>query len=128
MSEFKQYSAYKDSGVEWLGEVPAHWVIKRIKWEIFAQSGTDQKYEGGLFPLFGANGVIGETNTASIQGPCVLIGRVGSAGEINFISQPAGVSDNALIVSNYVFNAPRYDFYLFHSIDIKSSVSKNAQP
>lgn len=127
-SRFPKYPEYKDSGVEWLGAVPTHWVVKKLKREIIAQSGTDQKYDGGDFPLFGANGVIGETNTASIQSACVLIGRVGSAGEINFISQTAGVSDNALIVSNQIFNAPRYDFYLFHAIDIKSSVSKNAQP
>ena len=30
---FKPYPAYKDSGVEWLGEIPAHWeslALKRI--------------------------------------------------------------------------------------------------
>ena len=27
----ERYAAYKDSGVEWLGEVPAHWEIKRLK-------------------------------------------------------------------------------------------------
>ena len=27
----KRYDAYKDSGVEWLGEVPEHWGVKRIK-------------------------------------------------------------------------------------------------
>ena len=26
---FKPYPAYKDSGVEWLGEIPAHWEVKR---------------------------------------------------------------------------------------------------
>lgn len=26
------YPAYKDSGVEWLGEVPAHWRVDRVKW------------------------------------------------------------------------------------------------
>jgi type I restriction enzyme S subunit len=25
------YPAYKDAGVEWLGEIPAHWEVKRIK-------------------------------------------------------------------------------------------------
>jgi len=29
---FPRYEQYKDSGVEWLGEVPAHWNIKAIKW------------------------------------------------------------------------------------------------
>ncbi len=29
---FKPYPAYKDSGVEWLGEIPAHWEVKRLKY------------------------------------------------------------------------------------------------
>lgn len=28
---FKRYEAYKDSGVEWIGEVPEHWEVVRIK-------------------------------------------------------------------------------------------------
>ena len=28
---FRRYPAYKDSGVEWLGEIPAHWEVKRLK-------------------------------------------------------------------------------------------------
>jgi len=24
---FKTYPAYKDSGIEWLGEIPAHWSL-----------------------------------------------------------------------------------------------------
>lgn len=27
----KRYAAYKDSGIEWLGEVPAHWLEQRVK-------------------------------------------------------------------------------------------------
>ena len=26
----KPYPAYKDSGVEWLGEVPTHWEVRRL--------------------------------------------------------------------------------------------------
>jgi type I restriction enzyme S subunit len=28
---FKPYPAYKESGVEWLGEIPAHWEVKRLR-------------------------------------------------------------------------------------------------
>jgi len=28
---FNRYPAYKDSGVEWLGEIPAHWEVKRLR-------------------------------------------------------------------------------------------------
>ena len=27
---FARYPAYKDSGVDWLGEVPAHWEVVRL--------------------------------------------------------------------------------------------------
>ena len=29
---FPKYPEYKDSGVEWLGEVPVHWAVQRLKW------------------------------------------------------------------------------------------------
>ena len=31
MSHFKPYPKYKPSGVEWLGDVPEHWEVKRLK-------------------------------------------------------------------------------------------------
>lgn len=33
MDEIKieRYPAYKDSGVEWLGEIPEHWQVKKLK-------------------------------------------------------------------------------------------------
>ncbi|QSH81870.1 hypothetical protein [Ferrovum myxofaciens] len=30
MSHYKPYPAYKDSGVEWIGEVPEGWDVARI--------------------------------------------------------------------------------------------------
>ena len=29
---FPRYPKYKDSGVDWLGEVPEEWVVMAIKW------------------------------------------------------------------------------------------------
>jgi len=34
LRRFKRYPAYKDSGVEWLGEIPAHWDVKRLKFSV----------------------------------------------------------------------------------------------
>ena len=30
--QYRPYPAYKDSGVEWLGEIPANWEVKRLKY------------------------------------------------------------------------------------------------
>ena len=46
----------KDSGVEWLGQIPAHWEVERIKWSARMESGhtPDKKVEsywrGGDIP------------------------------------------------------------------------------
>ena len=37
---FRKYAEYKESGVAWLGEVPKHWEVKRLK---FCVQLTDQK-------------------------------------------------------------------------------------
>ena len=42
ISGFKQYPATKNSGVEWLGDVPAHWDVRRL-----GQIGTLLKGRGG---------------------------------------------------------------------------------
>ena len=31
IADLKPYPAMKDSGVEWLGEVPAHWEVRRLR-------------------------------------------------------------------------------------------------
>ena len=31
MSHYQRYPAYRDSGVEWIGEIPGHWTVKRLK-------------------------------------------------------------------------------------------------
>lgn len=42
-SIWKPYPAYKDSGVEWLGKVPEHWVMKKIKWIFKVINGSTPK-------------------------------------------------------------------------------------
>lgn len=32
MSKYKQYPKYRDSGVEWIGEIPEGWRSERIKY------------------------------------------------------------------------------------------------
>ena len=45
---FKTYPSYKPSGVEWLGEIPAHWEIRRLKSLAAVQlSSVDKKSEEG---------------------------------------------------------------------------------
>ncbi len=38
--KWKRYPAYRDSGVEWIGEVPEHWMAKRLKYITTANDET----------------------------------------------------------------------------------------
>ncbi len=49
---FKPYPAYKDSGVEWLREIPAHWEVRRLKTIAAVQlSNVDKKSVEGQEPV-----------------------------------------------------------------------------
>jgi type I restriction enzyme S subunit len=48
---FKQYPAYKDSGVEWLGEIPTHWEVAPVyaRYEVALGKMLDAKQVTGQF-------------------------------------------------------------------------------
>jgi type I restriction enzyme, S subunit len=64
MNQLKPYSAYKDSGVSWLGEIPKHWRVQRIKSlfrEIDLRSGDGQ---GTLLSLTRKKGIIPQSEAS----------------------------------------------------------------
>jgi len=56
MKFLKEYPAYKDSGVEWLGEIPEQWEVKKLKWLFSAMgsgttpSSSNESYYGEGLP------------------------------------------------------------------------------
>src|SRR5713226_271759 len=46
---FRPYPEYKHSGVEWLGEIPAHWEVKRLK---YLATTNDEALPEGTDPAF----------------------------------------------------------------------------
>ena len=121
----------KDSGVEWLGEIPAHWEIKKMKYVLDLYSGESppvSNNDEGLYPIFGANGIIGLCDSKNVSQRTIVIGRVGASGEVNISPPECWVTDNVLIVKlkrlvefNYVYN-------LLKSLKLNELALKNAQP
>ena len=54
----KPYAEYKDSGLSWLGSVPAHWVTKRGKSYMTAIDRRSQAGKEELLTVSSARGVI----------------------------------------------------------------------
>ena len=72
----------KPSGVEWLGDVPVHWEIRRLKTLCNMKSGeaiTSFAIEdNGEYPVYGGNGLRGYTSDYTHDGDFALIGRQGA--------------------------------------------------
>lgn len=77
----KQYDSYKDSGVEWIGEVPSHWEILPFKRAITINNGCDYKHvqvEEDGYPVIGSGGQFAWASQYMYDGEVVLLGRKGT--------------------------------------------------
>lgn len=78
---FPAYPAYKDSGVEWLGEVPEHWVMGSLKNMAQIRNGRDYKEvesSDGEYPVIGSGGQFSNATQYLYEGESVLLGRKGT--------------------------------------------------
>ncbi|WP_053070829.1 restriction endonuclease subunit S [Halomonas sp. PR-M31] len=90
-STFPRYPEYKDSGVEWLGEVPAHWEVPRLKHLTRIRNGRDYKdveVETGGYPVIGSGGEFSRANSYLYKGESVLLGRKGTIDKPLYINGP----------------------------------------
>lgn len=88
---FPKYPEYKDSGVEWLGEVPAHWEIPKLKYLARIRNGRDYKeveVESGGYPVIGSGGEFSRANSYLYKGESVLLGRKGTVDKPLYINGP----------------------------------------
>lgn len=81
----------KDSGVEWLGEVPNHWQVSSFKRIINIQNGADHKHievedlDSG-YPVVGSGGIFAYASDYMFDGPSVLLGRKGTIDKPLFLN------------------------------------------
>ncbi len=97
-----RYEQYKDSGVEWLGEVPAHWAVvtvKRFATFVYGDAlPSETRDEDGAVPVFGSNGAFSCHNQANTQAPAILVGRKGSCGALNWSEVPVFAIDTVYFI------------------------------
>lgn len=120
----------KDSGVDWIGEIPEKWDVSKLKYYLSISSGepvlshlfTDK--EG--YPIYGGGNVMGYCKETNVSVGHILVGRVGSCGNVVCPNSDVWATDNALIIT------PRfpikYMYYLLTAANLKTLSTSNAQP
>ena len=121
----------KDSGVEWLGEVPAHWQVKALKKIAYLHRGYDltaDERTAGPFPVVTSAGAVDTHNQSKAPGPGVVMGRYGTTGDLFYIEHDFWPHNTALYVHEFYGNLPRYIFYLLQILPYEAHSGKAAVP
>jgi type I restriction enzyme, S subunit len=103
IADLKPYPNYKDSGVPWLGEVPEHWEVRRLKQIAhlaYGDSLATESRQQGAVPVFGSNGRAAFHSVSNTKAPCIVIGRKGSLGKVNFSADPVFAIDTTFLVDS----------------------------
>src|SRR3989339_70388 len=96
----------KPSGIEWLGNIPEHWAVKKLKYMAKLKSGeaitSDNIREADEYAVYGGNGLRGYTSTYTHDGDYILIGRQGAlCGNINYAFGKFFASEHAVVVTRF---------------------------
>jgi type I restriction enzyme S subunit len=130
----KRYDSYKDSGIEWIGEIPENWSVKKTFHFFKAEKGKKaaqltKEFCGtieGIYPVYSGqtenNGIMSSINEYEFNfsdDGCLLSTTVGAkAMSINFIQGKFSLSQNCMVITSRnkseILN--KFFFYQFQPI------------
>jgi len=118
----KRYDSYKDSGIDWIGEIPEYWYVKKLKHLAKIYNGQDHKNvwdNKGAFPIIGTGGIFGMSNSFLTSGPSVILGRKGTIDKPQYIDFPFWPVDTTYYTEIYPTTNARYFYYLCTTINFE---------
>ena len=120
----------KDSGVEWLDEIPEHWRICKLKNLAKICNGQDYKLvqaETG-YPVIGSGGQFAWANTFLYDKPSVLLGRKGTIDKPLCIDKAFWTVDTMYYTEVFDCIIEKYLYYLALTIQFNRYATNTALP
>lgn len=123
----------KDSGIEWIGNIPNDWKVSRVGNFFSFSSGDSLTNEDirddGMYLVYGANGIRGYYFKYNLDKKRILLGRVGAlAGNVHIVDEKVWVTEHALIASDKLNLVEEYYGYVFESMNLIQYSKSSAQP
>lgn len=121
--EISRYDEHKDSGVDWIGEIPIHWNLRRFKFLASITTGgknTEDKQDDGAYPFFVRSQTPEKINSYSYDGEAILTAGDGAGvgkvyhyinGKFDFHQRVYKFSDFKKVSGKYLFNYLFVNFY-----------------
>jgi type I restriction enzyme S subunit len=97
-------------------------VLKRGK-ELFelayGKGLSGEQRDGGKYPVYGSNGIVGSHSEFLVEGPGIIVGRKGSIGEVNYSTKNFWAIDTTYYVKPLKETNFIYLYYLLKSHNLK---------
>ena len=102
----------KDSGVDWIGEIPEHWEVKKMKTFARIKNGIDYKHveSDSGYSVYGSGGQFTFANRFLYKGEAVLLGRKGTIDKPLYVNEAFWTVDtmfyavcNTRVVTKYLY-------------------------
>ena len=121
----------KDSGIEWIGRMPAHWTAPALKHLCTMQAGknliSEQISTSGQYPVYGGNGQRGYYSDYNANGNFLLVGRQGAlCGNVHYVSGKFWATEHAVVTTPSKITNIRYLYYLLIAMDLNQYASNSA--
>ncbi len=106
----------KDSGIEWLGEIPAHWEVKKLKYLSKIKTGekdTENRVEDGKYPFYVRSQTVERIDTYSFEGEAVLTAGDGAGvGKVfHYVNEKFEYHQRVYKISDFREISGKYLFY-----------------
>lgn len=121
----------KDSGIEWIGEIPEGWEVVPIKRLCTMQAGknltSEQIAPEGTYPVYGGNGIRGFFSDYNCDGQFLTVGRQGAlCGNVHKINGKIWATEHAVITTPSSYTILGFLYYLLIGMDLNQYVSSTA--
>ena len=121
----------KDSGIEWIGEIPEGWEVVPVKRLCTMQAGknltSEQIAPEGAYPVYGGNGIRGFFSDYNCDGQFLTVGRQGAlCGNVHKINGKVWATEHAVITTPSSYAILDFLYYLLIGMDLNQYVSSTA--
>lgn len=121
----------KDSGIEWIGEIPEGWEVVPVKRLCTMQAGknltSEQIAPEGTYPVYGGNGIRGFFSDYNCDGQFLTVGRQGAlCGNVHKINGKVWATEHAVITTPSSYTILDFLYYLLIGMDLNQYVSSTA--
>ncbi len=123
----------KPSGIDWLGNIPAAWEVKRLKYVALLGYGSslpeEKRNDAGEIPVYGSNGLIGYHDQYITKKPVIVVGRKGSYGKLTWVDTECFPVDTTYFIDEAsTKNNLRWVYYCLSILKLDEGSQDSAVP